>query len=139
MWELIGVVFVLALLAGPLLIIWVAAYAALIRYFVPRVGQASKEFSDARSAINGRIVDAYTNIQTVKLFAHAEREEAFAWDAIEHGRKTFAHHALSQCKYVGIVVFTRHFRAKCITYRSCNNTLNFVNSLTWRGIEGEHA
>ena len=56
---------------------------------MPRVGKASKEFSDARSAITGRIVDSYTNIQSVKLFAHTRTEEAYAGEAIEHARKTF--------------------------------------------------
>ena len=52
-------------------------------------GRASKDFSDARSAITGRIVDSYTNIQSVKLFAHTRTEEAYAGEAIEHARKTF--------------------------------------------------
>lgn len=77
-------------LALPL-VVWLIAYAALLRYFIPRVGLASKAFSDARSKITGRIVDSYANIQTVKLFSHAKREEAFAHEAIEQGRQTFAH------------------------------------------------
>ena len=56
---------------------------------IPRVGKASKDFSDARSAITGRIVDSYTNIQSVKLFAHTRSEEDYAGEAIEHARKTF--------------------------------------------------
>ncbi|MBB5516667.1 ATP-binding cassette subfamily B multidrug efflux pump [Rubricella aquisinus] len=72
------------------LAIWVVAYALLMRWAIPRVGEASKAFSDARSTITGRIVDAYSNIQTVKLFSHAEAEEAFAKEAIEAGRATFA-------------------------------------------------
>ena len=40
-------------------------------------------------AITGRIVDSYTNIQSVKLFAHTRTEEAYAGEAIEHARKTF--------------------------------------------------
>ena len=76
-------------LAVPM-VLWLIAYIGLIIYFVPRVGKASKAFSDARSAITGRIVDSYTNIQTVKLFAHTDREERFAYEAIEEGRRTFA-------------------------------------------------
>ncbi len=72
------------------LILWAAAYVAMMVFFVPRVGKASEAFSDARSAITGRIVDSYTNIQTVKLFSHSQREEDFAREAIEHGRQTFA-------------------------------------------------
>jgi ATP-binding cassette, subfamily B, multidrug efflux pump len=76
-------------LAVPL-VIWFALYLWLTAWTIPRVGQASKEFSDARSAITGRIVDSYTNIQSVKLFAHTRREEDYAGEAIEHARQTFA-------------------------------------------------
>ena len=89
---LIGALFLLAQtdvrLTVPLLI-WFALYVAMMAYFTPRVGKASQEFSEARSVITGRIVDSYSNIQTVKLFAHAGREEAFAHEAIENGRQTF--------------------------------------------------
>ncbi len=78
-----------ARLAIPL-IVWFALYVWLVSWTVPRVGKASKAFSDARSAITGRIVDSYTNIQSVKLFAHTRKEEEYAGQAIEHGRKTFA-------------------------------------------------
>lgn len=76
-------------LALPL-VVWLVVYVGLILYFIPRVGRASTAFADARSKITGRIVDSYTNIQTVKLFAHAGREEAFAKEAIREGQSTFA-------------------------------------------------
>ncbi len=72
------------------LILWAAAYIALLAWLTPRIGRASQAFSDARSAITGRIVDSYSNIQTVKLFSHGAREEAYAREAIERGRRTFA-------------------------------------------------
>jgi ATP-binding cassette subfamily B multidrug efflux pump len=75
---------------GLPLIVWFALYLWLVAWTVPRVGRASKAFSDARSAITGRIVDSYTNIQSVKLFAHTRSEEAYAGEAIEHARRTFA-------------------------------------------------
>lgn len=70
--------------------VWLVVYVLMMRYFIPRIGVASQAFSDARSQITGRIVDSYTNVQTVKLFAHGRREEEFAHEAIEHGRQTFA-------------------------------------------------
>ena len=76
-------------LALPL-VVWLGLYLWLVAWTVPRVGKASKAFSDARSAITGRIVDSYTNIQSVKLFAHTRSEEAYAGEAIEHARRTFA-------------------------------------------------
>jgi ATP-binding cassette subfamily B multidrug efflux pump len=76
-------------LALPL-VAWLGLYVWLVAWTVPRVGRASKAFSDARSQITGRIVDSYTNIQSVKLFAHTRSEEAYAGEAIEHARVTFA-------------------------------------------------
>ncbi|MDE2913574.1 MAG: ABC transporter ATP-binding protein [Paracoccaceae bacterium] len=71
------------------LLVWAALYVLLMIAFVPRIGQASKAFSDARSAITGRIVDSYTNIQSVKLFAHGGAEEDYALEVIENSRRAF--------------------------------------------------
>ncbi|AXI56574.1 multidrug ABC transporter ATP-binding protein [Sulfitobacter sp. JL08] len=71
------------------LLLWFALYAALVRWTVSRVGPASKAASDARSAITGRVVDSYSNIHSVKMFAHHSRELNFAQDAIEESRRTF--------------------------------------------------
>jgi ATP-binding cassette, subfamily B, multidrug efflux pump len=70
-------------LAMPILA-WFAGYAALLWYFVPRMRDRSKANSEARSALMGRIVDSYTNILTVKLFARARDEDQYVRDAIEH-------------------------------------------------------
>ena len=78
-----------ARLAAPLLI-WFALYAFLVRWTVRRIGPASKASSDARSRVTGRVVDSYTNIHSVKLFAHHEKELDYAREAIEHVRRTFA-------------------------------------------------
>ncbi|HET9068594.1 MAG TPA: ABC transporter ATP-binding protein, partial [Amaricoccus sp.] len=75
---------------GIPLVVWFGLYLWLVGWTVPRVGRASKEFSDARSAITGRIVDSYTNIQSVKLFAHTRTEEAYAGEAIETARQAFS-------------------------------------------------
>ncbi|MEO1138771.1 MAG: ABC transporter ATP-binding protein [Pseudomonadota bacterium] len=71
------------------LLIWVILYGFLVRWTMLRVGPASKDASDARSQVTGRVVDAYTNIHSVKLFAHNARELDYAKDAIEHSRRTF--------------------------------------------------
>jgi ATP-binding cassette subfamily B multidrug efflux pump len=68
-------------LAAPL-VVWLAAYIGLLRYFVPRLGKVSQEQADARSTMTGRIVDSYTNIQTVKLFSHARREATYAQEGM---------------------------------------------------------
>ncbi len=64
------------------LALWFAAYALAMRFFVPRMRRLAKEQADARSALTGRIVDSYTNIQTVKLFAHAAQEENYARESM---------------------------------------------------------
>jgi ATP-binding cassette subfamily B multidrug efflux pump len=63
--------------------VWFAGYVVLLRAFVPRMRDRSKEVSEARSMLTGRIVDTYTNILTVKLFARARHEDAYVRDAIE--------------------------------------------------------
>ena len=70
-------------LAVPLLL-WFVGYLLVMRHFVPLLGQMSKAQADARSMVTGRIVDSYTNIATVKLFAHADREDLYARDGLRH-------------------------------------------------------
>lgn len=65
------------------LLVWLAGYFAAMRYFVPRLGEVSSRQADARSMMTGRIVDSYTNIATVKLFAHAAREDDYARDGMQ--------------------------------------------------------
>jgi len=64
-------------LAMPLAV-WMVAYLFLLRYFIPRLGVLAEQQADARSMMTGRVVDSYTNIQTVKLFSHGRREASFA-------------------------------------------------------------
>ena len=71
------------------LLVWFVLYALLIRWTVERVGPASQAASDARSTVTGRVVDAYSNIHSVKMFAHHNLELAYAKDAIENTRRTF--------------------------------------------------
>ncbi|PWJ16522.1 ABC transporter ATP-binding protein [Jannaschia seohaensis] len=72
------------------MLLWLLLYGVLVRWTMRRVGPASKASSDARSMTTGRVVDAYTNIHSVKLFAHEGQELAYARDAIETTRRTFA-------------------------------------------------
>jgi ATP-binding cassette subfamily B multidrug efflux pump len=69
-------------LAIPFLV-WLAAYVSMMVYFIPRMGKISQAQADARSMMTGRIVDSYTNIATVKLFSHSNREEAYAREAMD--------------------------------------------------------
>ncbi|TXN48109.1 ABC transporter ATP-binding protein [Methylobacterium sp. WL7] len=69
-------------LALPVLV-WIGAYAALTTWFVPRARTRSHKTADTRSVLIGRIVDSYTNILTVKLFARDREERATVRDAVE--------------------------------------------------------
>ena len=70
-------------MAAPF-IIWLVVYALVLRYYLPLMADISKRQADARSLMTGRIVDSYTNIMTVKLFAHAGRETAYAKNAMDY-------------------------------------------------------
>ncbi|MBO6852596.1 MAG: ABC transporter ATP-binding protein [Marivivens sp.] len=71
------------------LILWMLLYGTLMVWTVRRIGPASEAASEARSAVTGRVVDSYTNIHSVKLFAHHDREVDYAKEAIENARRTF--------------------------------------------------
>lgn len=62
--------------------VWVMGYIGLLRYFIPKLRVISEEQADARSTMTGRIVDSYTNIATVKLFSHSNREEEYARESL---------------------------------------------------------
>jgi ATP-binding cassette subfamily B multidrug efflux pump len=68
--------------------LWLIAYIGACVYFVPRLGKIGKAQADARSTMTGRVTDAYTNIATVKLFAHTRREAEYARSAMDEFKKT---------------------------------------------------
>lgn len=95
-------------------LLWLALYMLSLAYFVPRLGKIGKQQADARSLMTGRITDAYTNIATVKLFSHTQREAGFARAAMQDFMKTghrqmrlvslfeIVNHALSMGLIVGM-------------------------------------
>ncbi len=91
------------------LVLWLGAYVVRLRYFVPRLGKVGEAQADARAQMTGRVVDSYTNIQTVKLFAHADREHAYARSAMTE------------------FLDTVHGQARLFTHMT--NWLNIINSL----------
>ncbi|MEJ6396132.1 ABC transporter ATP-binding protein [Gymnodinialimonas sp. 2305UL16-5] len=74
---------------GLPLAIWLVVYIFYVRRIAVRVASASEKWSDARSLVTGRVVDAYANIETVKLFSHGDREEAYALSAMRRLRLRF--------------------------------------------------
>jgi ATP-binding cassette, subfamily B, multidrug efflux pump len=75
-------------LAVPV-VLWFVGYGFLLRYFVPRLRNRSRDMSEVRSALTGRIVDSYTNILTVKLFARPRDEDAFVRAAVDEHTAAF--------------------------------------------------
>lgn len=64
-------------------VIWLILYITMLHYFLPRMKQVSRLQADARSEMTGRVVDSYTNIMTVKLFAHAGHEASYARNSMQ--------------------------------------------------------
>ena len=97
---------------------WAAAYGVALAYFVPRLGKVGAAQADARSLMTGRVTDAYTNIATVKLFSHANREAGYARSAMQEFMKTahaqmrlvsgfeIVNHALSMALVSGTVALS---------------------------------
>ncbi|EPN4954537.1 ABC transporter ATP-binding protein [Vibrio diabolicus] len=78
------------------MIVWLLTYIAIQIYFVPKLKDVASAQADARSTMTGRIVDSYTNIQTVKLFSHSQRETQYA----EQGMKGFLNTVYRQMRLV---------------------------------------
>ncbi len=100
----IGVLVLMATLDWRLtvpMIVWLALYIFLLRYFIPKLRKVGERQADARSTMTGRIVDSYTNIATVKLFSHSKREEAYA----REGMSEFLGTVHAQMRYVTVFHF----------------------------------
>ncbi|MDG3435450.1 ABC transporter ATP-binding protein [Vibrio parahaemolyticus] len=78
------------------MIVWLLVYIAIQIYYVPKLKDVASKQADARSTMTGRIVDSYTNIQTVKLFSHSQRETQYA----EQGMKGFLNTVYRQMRLV---------------------------------------
>ncbi|MBB1486074.1 ABC transporter ATP-binding protein [Oceanospirillum sediminis] len=65
------------------MLVWLACYVVIQVYFVPRLKRISTEQADARAMMSGRIVDSYSNIATVKLFSHTDREAEYAKEGMD--------------------------------------------------------
>jgi ATP-binding cassette, subfamily B, multidrug efflux pump len=69
--------------------LWILGYAVLLHFFVPRAKERSLKVADTRSALVGRVVDSYTNILTVKLFARADEERSAVKEAVGANTEAF--------------------------------------------------
>ncbi|MDG6882645.1 Putative multidrug export ATP-binding/permease protein SAV1866 [Phocoenobacter uteri] len=68
--------------------LWLIGLTFIMKNFIPKLGKASQEQSDARSLMTGRITDAYSNIAIVKLFSHGDRESQYAKNSMQDFMKT---------------------------------------------------
>ena len=57
--------------------IWIGIFSLLARHFVPRIRRHARNAAEASSMLNGRMVDAYANIQTLKLFGREEQNDDY--------------------------------------------------------------
>ncbi|WP_053979633.1 ABC transporter ATP-binding protein [Marinagarivorans algicola] len=69
-------------------LVWLVAYIGVLKFFLPRLKAVSMRQANARSEMTGRLVDTYTNINTVKLFSHARREAEYARESMDDFLKT---------------------------------------------------
>ena len=87
-------------LAVPTLF-WFAGYVFFLRYFVPRMRDRAKTSSELRSMVMGRVVDSYTNILTVKLFARARDEDQYVREVIDEHSGAIAEHMRVTTRFMG--------------------------------------
>jgi ATP-binding cassette subfamily B multidrug efflux pump len=73
-------------------VLWFCGYVFFLRHFVPRMRDRAKLSSEVRSMVMGRVVDSYTNILTVKLFARARDEDKYVRDVIDEHTGAIAQH-----------------------------------------------
>ena len=86
------------------MLVWFGLYAIMLCYFVPRLRDRSRRVSEMRSTLTGRVVDSYTNILTVKLFARAADEDAFVRDAIDDHTGAFRDQTRMTTAYTSALV-----------------------------------
>jgi len=73
-------------------LLWFLGYLVFLRYFVPRMRDLARTSSEVRSHVMARVVDSYTNILTVKLFARLADEDAYVREVIDEHQGAIAAH-----------------------------------------------
>ena len=99
--------------------LWLIGYGAACWYFVPRLGAIGRAQADARSMMTGRVTDAYTNIATVKLFAHTRREAEYARSAMDAFKAT----GYAQMRLVSRFEITNHLMITLLLLGSAGTAL----------------
>ena len=73
-------------------LVWFGGYLVFLWHFVPRMRDLARESSEARSLVMARVVDSYTNVLTVKLFARLADEDAYVRESIDEPRAAMRRH-----------------------------------------------
>ena len=121
---------------------WLVLYTVLLGYFLPRLRKISALQADARSTMTGRVVDSYTNIMTVKLFAHAGHERQhgrFYGDGVSHDASIESAGYLHQFSQRFTAVLCRFRFALGMVERIYNYWRNNRGDSTSAAIEGHVA
>jgi len=84
-------------------VFWFAGYVFFLRYFVPRMRDLAKTSSEVRSHVMGRVVDSYTNILTVKLFARARDEDEYVREMIDEHAVAIAAHMRLITRFMAVL------------------------------------
>ena len=84
-------------------VLWFAGYVFFLRHFVPRMRDLAKTSSEVRSMVMGRVVDSYTNILTVKLFARARDEDAYVREVIDEHAVAIAAHMRLITRFMAVL------------------------------------
>jgi ATP-binding cassette, subfamily B, multidrug efflux pump len=77
---------------GVPMLVWFAGYMVFLRHFVPRLRELARESSERRSLVMARVVDSYTNILTVKLFARLADEDAYVRESVDEHQQVMGQH-----------------------------------------------
>ena len=73
-------------------LVWFAGYLVFLWYFVPRMRDLARASSEVRSLVMARVVDSYTNILTVKLFARLADEDAYVRESVDQHQAAMSRH-----------------------------------------------
>ena len=73
-------------------LLWFAGYILFLRHFVPKLRELARTSSEFRSLVMARVVDSYTNILTVKLFARLADEDAYVRESLDQHQGAMAAH-----------------------------------------------
>ncbi|EAU42660.1 abc transporter atp-binding protein [Fulvimarina pelagi HTCC2506] len=103
---------------------YVVLYVVMLVYFIPRLDRVSQRQADARAEMTGRVVDAYANIEAVKLFAHTRREAEYARQSM----RIFLHPVYDQSRLITQFIFVLQFLNSLLLFG-----VGAVGVITWTG------